>query len=167
MACSPVLPAGRAREVRNGCGVFAAFKTKYRVYGASRMQQLHDTLTSVGASPANTLDPAREIQELRRICIELETFGNIVVEEKKVHARLKSLSDKHYGRLQTIVQCDKPSASSTGLVFEKITRRATSFHAMELRGKLQGQDNSSHGQALNTFLYGGARGFRKQDGRTR
>lgn len=72
-----------------------ALEAKYKVEGAFRMQQLHDKLASVKVIAADKYDPARAIQELRRICIELGTLGDTIVEARKAHALLKTLTDKH------------------------------------------------------------------------
>ena len=61
------------------------------------MQQLYDQFESLEVTAADHFDPVRVIQELRRICIELDAPCGKVVPTRKTHAFLKALPDKHYG----------------------------------------------------------------------
>ena len=131
------------------------------------MVLLHDQFGFLEVTAAVKFDPARVIQELRRICIELDALGDKVVPTRKTHAFLKALPDKHYGSLKTVLLCEKPRDGGAALDFEDIANRATSYHAMQIRGKVSVHDDGtgSHGRALNTVAYGGAREFRRQGGR--
>ena len=103
----------------------------------------------------------------RRICIELNPRGDKVVPTKKTHAFLKALPDKHYGSFKTVLLCEKPRDGGVALDFEYIANRATSYHAMQIRGKVSVHEDGtgSHGRALNTVVHGGTREFRRQGGR--
>ena len=48
-----------------------ALGAKYRLDGESRMQELHDQLANLQVTAADKNDPARVIQELRQIRVEL------------------------------------------------------------------------------------------------
>ena len=63
-------PVGTA-EFGDGRGAVMALEAKYRLDGESRMQELHDQLANLQVTAADKYDPARVIQELRRICVEL------------------------------------------------------------------------------------------------
>lgn len=154
-------------EYGDGRGAFVALEQKYRVEGVFRMQQLHDELASVAVTAADKYDPARAVQQLRRICLELGKLGDTVVEARKAHALLRALPDRQYGSFKTVLLFEKPTLGDGGLVFDDIARRANSYHAMQIRGKVSDHDDGSgsHGRALNTVTHGGARGFRKQGGR--
>ncbi|CAB1121335.1 unnamed protein product [Ectocarpus sp. CCAP 1310/34] len=132
------------------------------------MQQLHDEFASVAVTAADKFDPARAVQQLRRICHELGNLGDNVVEARQSNALLQAVPDKQYGSLKTALLCEKPNlGGSEGLGFDAIVQRATVFHAMQIRGKVSDHDDGSgsHGRALNTVTHGGARGFRKRGGR--
>ena len=58
------------------------------------MQQLHDQFGSLEVTAVDQFDPARVIQELRRICIELDVLGDKVVPTRKTHAFLTALTGK-------------------------------------------------------------------------
>lgn len=154
-------------EFGDGRAAFVALQAKYRIEGAFRMQQLHEQFASVAVTAADAYDPSRAIQELRRICVELKALGDNVVEARKSHALIKSLPDKHYAAFKTVLLCENPNIGDGGFVFDDVARRATTFHAMQIRGKVQTHDDGSgsHGRAMNTVTHGGARGFRKQGGR--
>ena len=63
--------------------------------------------------------------------------------------------------------CERPSGDGVALDFEDVANRATSYHAMQIRGKVSSNDygTGSHGRALNTVVHGGARDFHRQGGR--
>jgi len=88
---------------------------------------------------------------LRRICIELDALGDKVVPTRKTHAFLKALPDEHYGSFKTVLLCQKPRDGGAALDFEDIANRATSYHAMQIRGKVSVHDDGtgSHGRVLN------------------
>ena len=131
------------------------------------MQELHDKFGALEVTAADSFDPARVTQELRRICIEVDALGDKVVPARKTRTFLKSLPDKHYGSFKTLLLCVRPSGGGVAVDFEDVANRATSYHAMQIRGKDSSNDDGtgSHGHALNTVVHGGARGFRKQGGR--
>ena len=59
------------------------------------MQELHDQLANLQVTEAEKYDPAREIQELRRICVELGALGDVVlVPARKMHAFFRALPDE-------------------------------------------------------------------------
>ncbi|CAB1099484.1 unnamed protein product [Ectocarpus sp. CCAP 1310/34] len=154
-------------EFGDGRSAFVALEQKYRVDGTFRMQQLHDELAAVAVTAADKYDPARAIQQLRRIFHELGKLGDTVVKQRQAHAILKALPDKQYGSFKTVLLVESPTVGSGALGFDDIARRATLYHAMQIRGKVLDQDDGSgsHGRALNTVTHGGARGFRKHGGR--
>ena len=78
----------------DGRSAILALKAKFRVDGVFRMQELHDKFVTLEVTAADNFDPARLIQELRRICIELDAPGDKVVPARKAHAFLKSLPAK-------------------------------------------------------------------------
>ena len=78
-------PVGTA-EFGDGRGAVMAFDAKYRRDGKSRMQELHDQLANLQVTVAKQYDPARVIQELRRICVELGALGDTVVPARKIDA---------------------------------------------------------------------------------
>ena len=59
------------------------------------MVLLHDQFGFLEVTAAVKFDLARVIQELRRICIELDALDDKVVQTRKTHAFIKSLPDKH------------------------------------------------------------------------
>ena len=61
------------------------------------MQELKHQLGSLAVTADDKFDPARAIQQLRRISTELDALGDKVVPTRKTHAFLKALRDKHYG----------------------------------------------------------------------
>jgi len=154
-------------EYGDGRGAFVALQQKYRVEGVFRMQQLHEELASVMVTAADKYDPARAIQQLRRICLELDKLGDTVVETRKAGALLRALPNDQYGSFKNVLMSEKTTLGSNGLVFEEIARRATSYHAMQIRGEMSdhGDGSGSHGRALNTVAHGGARGLRRHGGR--
>ena len=86
---------------------------------------------------------------------------------RKTHAFLKALADVHYGSFKTVLLCEKPRDGGVALDFEYIANRATSYHAMQIRGKVSVHDDGTGSQcrALNTVVHGEAREFRRQGGR--
>ena len=154
-------------EFGDGRSAILALEAKFRADGGFCMQELHDKFGTLEVTAANNFDPARVIQELRRICIELDALGDMVVPARKTHAFLKSLPDKHYGSFKTLLLCKRPSGGGVALDFEDVANHATSYHAMQIRGKVSSNDDctGSHRRALNTVVHGGAHGFRRQGGR--
>lgn len=136
------------------------------------MQELHGKSGSLEVSAADICDPACVIQDFRRICIELGALGDKVVPTaKKTHAFLKSLPDKKLPFIQDRTAVRKVNyygyGSCLALDVDDVASRATSYHAMRIRGKVSLNDDGSgsHGGALNTVTHGGVRAFRKQGGR--
>ena len=70
-----------------------ALEEKNRLYGESRMQELHDQLANPTA--AGKYYPARAIQQLRRICVELRALGDVVVSARKTHALFRAFPDEN------------------------------------------------------------------------
>ena len=60
-----------------------------------------------------------------------------------------------------------PPDGGEALDVQDIADRATSYHAVQIRGKICVHDDctGSHGRVLNTVMHGGAREFRRQGGR--
>ena len=116
------------------------------------LQELHDKFGTLEVTTAYNFDPTRVIQELRRLCIKLDVLGDKVVPSRKTHAFLKSLPDKPYGSFKTVLLCERPSGGGVAMDFEGVANRAKSYHAMQIRGKVSSNDDStgSHGRALNT-----------------
>jgi len=150
-----------------------ALEAKYRLDGESRMQELHDQLANLQVTAADKYDPARVIQELRRICVELGALGDVVVPARKNHAFFRALPDEKYESLKTELLCNRRRDGSLSK-FEDIAARATSYHAMQIRDKVtakeesagRGENNAgSHDQALNTVAHEGSRNFRRNSGR--
>ena len=112
-------------------------------------------------------DPARAIQQLRRIPTELDALGHKVVPTRKTDAFLKAFPDKHYCSFKTVLLCEKPRDGSAALDIHDVANRATAYHAVQIRGKVSANDygSGSHGRALNTVVHGGAHEFRRQDRR--
>ena len=69
----------RTAEFGDGRGAFMALEAKNRHDGESHMQELHDQLASLQVAVPEQYDPARAIQEMRRICVELGALGDTVV----------------------------------------------------------------------------------------
>jgi len=90
-------------EFGDGRGAFVALEQKYRVDGTSRMQQLHDELAAVAVTAADKYDPARAIQQFRRVFHEAGKLGDTVVQQRQAHAILKALPDKQYGSFKTVL----------------------------------------------------------------
>lgn len=66
--CSQVVQSSGTRDlVSVVVRSYIALEQKYRVEGMFRMQQLHDELASIEVTAAEKYDPARAIQQLRRI----------------------------------------------------------------------------------------------------
>ena len=114
---------------------------------------------------ADKYDPARVIQELRRICVELGTLGDVVVSARKNHAFFRALPDEKYESLKIVLLCDRQRDDSPSK-FEDIAARPTSYHAMQTRDKVtakeesagRGENNAgSHERALNTVAHEGSR----------
>ena len=154
-------------KLGDGRGAFAALEAKYRFEGVHRMQQLHDELAAVGITAADKFDPARVIQQLRRIFHELATLGDAIVASRQSHLLMNALPANPYGTFKSYIECEMMRSGSEGMKFDEIARQVTQFHAKQVRGKISDLDDGSgsHGRALNTVTHGGARGFRKQGGR--
>ena len=69
--------------------------------------------------------------------------------------------------MKTVLLCEKPADGGEALGVETIANRATSYHAMQIRGKVSVHEDGtgSHGRVLNTVVHEGAREFRRQGGR--
>ena len=155
------------KEFGDGRGAFLALESKYRREGIYRMQQLQSQLTNLAVTADDHFDPARVIQELRRISAELDALGDKVVPARKVHTLLGALPDSKYETFKAALTCEDSPDDST-LDFESIVRRVTKYHSMQIRDKVSQHDGSgTHGRAHNTVVHGGAREFRKQGGRGR
>ena len=98
-------PVGTA-EFGDGRGAVMALEAKHRLDGESRMQELHDQLANLQVTEAEQYDPARVIQELRRICVELGALGDTVVAALKTHEFFRALPDSQYESLKTVLLCD-------------------------------------------------------------
>ena len=135
------------------------------------MQELQQQLGALSVTAADKYDPARAIQELRRISAELEALGDKVVSTRKTHTFLNALPDQQYGQFKAALVCEqsRDDNSDLNLDFERVAHRATAFHSLQIRGKDTTNDDGSgsHGRALNTTVHGGAREFRKHGGRGR
>ena len=154
----------RTDELGDGRSAILALEAEFRVDDVFRMQEQHDKFGTLEVTAADNFDPARVIQELRRIFIELDALGDKLVPARKTHAFFKSLPDKHYGSFKTVLLCERPSGGGVTLDFEDVANRATSYHAMQIRERVSSNDDGtgSHGRALNTVVHGEARGFRRQ-----
>ena len=97
----------RRAEFGDDRGAAMALEAKYRLDGESRMQELHDQLANLQVTAADKYDPARVIKELRRICVELGTLGDVVVPARKNHAFFRALPDEKYESLKTVLLCDR------------------------------------------------------------
>ena len=84
---------------------------------------------------ADKYDPARVIQELRRICVELGALGDVAVPACKNHAFFRALPDDKYESLKTVLLGDRQRDGSPSK-FEDIAARATSYYAMKIRDKV-------------------------------
>ena len=131
------------------------------------MQELPDQLGPLAGTADDKFDPARAIHQLRRILNDLDALGDKLVPTRKTHAFQKALPDSHYGSFRTVLFCKKPRDESAALDVDDVTNQATAYHAMDFRGKVSTNDDSSgsHGRALNTVVHGGTREFRRQGGR--
>ena len=74
-------PSGPFTQKKFGDGrwAFLALESNYRREGIYRMQQLQSKLTNLAVTADDHFDPARVIQELRRISAELDALGDKVV----------------------------------------------------------------------------------------
>lgn len=127
-------PIGDA-EYGNGRAAFVALEKKYKAAGPFRLKQLHNQLASVAVTAADdSFDPSRAIQELRRISTELGALGDVVVNSRLSNALLDALPDSHYSGLKTVLVCDEQNSADGTIAFEKLALRATTFHAMQIRG---------------------------------
>ena len=164
-------PVGTA-EFGDGRGAVMALEVKNRLYGESRMQELHNQLANLQVTAADKDDPARVIQELRRIGVELEALGDIAVPARKTHAFFRALSDEKYDSLKTGLPYDKQSDDGSSK-FEDTAVRATSYHSMQIRDKIAAKDERTggkndvgrHESALNTTAHEEPRNSRRINGR--
>ena len=147
----------------DGRGAFLALERKYQAAGVYRTQELHEKFISLAVTADHDFDPANVIQDMRRICTELAVYNDTVADHRKTFAFLKALPDDHYKEFKTGLLCGQ--AAGSVLSFEEVADRATSFHAMHIRGKVASKNASgSSSRALNTVTHGGARSFRKGGG---
>ena len=104
---------------------------------------------------------------MRRISLELDALGAKGMPTRKTHSFLKARPDKQYGSFTTVLLCEKPRDGSAALDFDDVANRATTCHAMQIRGKVSTNDDGSgsQGRALNTVVHGGAPEFRTRGGR--
>ncbi|CAB1110564.1 unnamed protein product [Ectocarpus sp. CCAP 1310/34] len=70
-------------EYGDGRAAFVALDKKYRVEGVFSMQQHHDEFASVAVTAADKFDPARAVQQLRRICDGLGKLGDNIVKARQ------------------------------------------------------------------------------------
>ncbi|CAB1110066.1 unnamed protein product [Ectocarpus sp. CCAP 1310/34] len=150
----------RVGEHGDGRAAYVALEAKYRQKGTYRMHELQRELGSLAVTAEDDYDPARAIQDLRRISSELESLGDKVVPARQTHILLNALPDQHYAQLKAALVCGQADGSELDLDFENVAHRATAYHTLQIRGKV-----SAHGRAHNTVVHGGARSFRKQGGR--
>ncbi len=152
----------RPGEFGDGRGAFLALDAKYRRKGMYRLHELQKELVSLSVTAEDDFDPARAIQDLRRISAELDSLGDKVVPSRKTNTLLNALPDQYYSQFKTALVCGQSGddESELDLDFENVAHRATVYHTLQIRGKV-----SAHGRALNTVVHGGARSFRKQGGR--
>ena len=131
------------------------------------MQELPDQLGPLAGTADDKFDPARAIQQLRRILYEVDALGDKLVPTRKTHAFQKALPDNHYGSFRTVLVCKKPRDESAALDFDDVANQATTYHAMDVCYKVFTDDDcsGSHGRARNTVVHGGTREFRRQGGR--
>ena len=92
-------PVGTAK-FGYGRGVVVALEAKCRRDGELSMQELHDQLANLQVTAADKYDPARVIQEWRRICVELGSLGDVVIPVRKIHAFFRALPDEKYESLK-------------------------------------------------------------------
>ena len=104
------------------------------------MQELHDQLANLQVIEAEQYDPARVIQELRRICAELGALGDTLVPARKTHAFFRALPDSKK-TLKTVLLCDR-QRDGTASNFEDMAARATSYIAMQIRDKATAQESA-------------------------
>ena len=116
----------------DGRRAFLALEQKSRLEGGHRMGQLQEQLGSLAVTAADAYDPARAIQEMRRICAELDTLGDKVVQARKVHIFPKALPDKHYAHFKAVLAAERRDDGAE-MDFDDLARRATSFHALQIR----------------------------------
>lgn len=127
------------------------------------MQELRDQLGSLEVTPADNIDPARVIEELRRICVELDDLGDKVFAAGKTLVLFTAFQDKHYTSFKTVLLCERRRDGGSALDFEDVVNRATSYHALQIHGKVSSHNDCirSHDRALNTVVRSGARGLKK------
>ena len=167
-AYAPVGTAGFG----DGRVVVVALEAKHWRDGESRMQELHDQVANLQVTAADKYDLAREIQEVRRVCAELEALGDVVVPARKTHAFFRALPDEKYESLKTALLCHRQRDGSSS-TFEDIAAHATSYHAMQFRDKITATDEraggendaGSHESASNTTAHVEPRNSRRNNGR--
>lgn len=88
-------------EFGDGRGAVMTLEAKYRLDGESRMQEMYDQLANVQVIAAGKHYPARVIQELRRICVELGALSDVVVSAWKTQVFFRALPDERHESLKT------------------------------------------------------------------
>ena len=127
------------------------------------MHELQDRLGSLAVTVDDKFDPARAIQQLCCICTELDALGDTVVPTPKTHAFLKAFPDKHYCSFKTVLLCEKPRDGSAALDFDDVANRATTYHAMRIRGKVSQNDDGSGSHSRASYTGGHASSAGKED----
>ena len=77
-----------------------------------------------------------------RICIELGVLGDAVVSARKKNAFFRALPDEKYESYKTVQLCHRQRDGSPSN-FEDMAARATSYHAMQVRGKATAKEESA------------------------
>lgn len=116
--------------------------------GTFRMQELHDQFGSLAVT-ADTFYPARLVQELRNVCVELEALGDRVVATRKTHAFFKALPDSHSRPSNSnylLLLCERP-CDGNALTFGDVASRRISFYAMQIPGEVQNTDDGTGSQS--------------------
>ncbi|CAB1112895.1 unnamed protein product [Ectocarpus sp. CCAP 1310/34] len=124
----------------DGRGAFLALERKYQATGVYCTQELHEKFISLALTADHHFDPANVIQDMRRICTKLAVYNDTVADHRKTFAFLKALPDDHYKEFKTGLLCGQ--AAGSVLSFEEVADRATSFHAMHIRGKIASKNAS-------------------------
>ena len=95
-------PAGTAK-FGDSNGAVVGREPKYELNGESRKQELHDQLANLQFKSADKIDPARVIQELRHICVELGALGDVIVPARTSRAFFRALPDDKSEAFETVV----------------------------------------------------------------
>ena len=152
-------PVG-TEEFGDGRKASVALEQKCRLEGGHRMGQLQEQLGSLAVTSADVYDPARAIQVMRRIFAELDALGDKVVHARKVHTFLQALPDRHYAHFKAVLAAERRDDGAE-MDFDDLARPTTSFHALQIRGKVDtnDDDSGSNSRALNTAVHGGHPNF--------